>query len=62
MYLVKPVSNFKKITSHLLRHIMSEFNYILVDHTIEFDKNPYLIGFESKVLYLQHHQLRDYKP
>ena len=63
MYQVKPISDFKRITSHSFKtNIISEFSYVLVDDTIEFDRNKYLIGFESKEYDLQHHQLIDYKP
>ena len=63
MYLVKPISDFKRITSHSFKtDIISEFSYILVDDTIEFDRNKYLLGFENKVYDLQHHWLIDYKP
>ena len=63
MYLVKPISYFKWITSHSFKtDRISEFSYVLVDDSIEFDRNKYLIGFESKIYDLQHHQLIDYKP
>ena len=63
MYLVKPLHDFKRITSHSFKtDIISEFSYVLVDDTIEFDRNKYILGFENKVYDLQHHQLIDYKP
>ena len=63
IYLIKPISDFKRITSHSFKtDIISEFSYVLVDDTIEFDRNKYLLGFENKVYDLQHHQLIDYKP
>ena len=56
MYLVKPVFDFKRITSHSFKtDIVSEFSYVLVDDKIEFDKNKYLIGFKSKIYDLQHY-------
>ena len=63
IYLVKPISDLKKITSHsFMTDIISEFSYVLVDDTIEFDRNKYLLIFENKVYDLQHHRLIDYKP
>ena len=44
MYLVEPISNFKRITSHSFkRDIISKFNYVLVDDTIDFDRNKYIL-------------------
>ena len=63
IYHVKPISDFKRITSYFIKtDIISEFSYVLVDDAIEFDRNKYLILFESKVYDLQYHLLRDYKP
>ena len=54
---------FKKITSQSFKtDIISEFSYVLVDDTIEVDRNRYLIGFGNQVYNLQHHQLINYKP
>ena len=62
MYLVKFISDFKIITSHVLKtDLISKFSYVLVYNKIEFYRNKYLIKFESKVYYLQHHQLRNFK-
>ena len=62
MYLVKFISDFKRITSHSFKtDIISEFSYLLVDDKIEFDRNKYLLGFKINEYDLQHHQLIDYK-
>ena len=63
MYLVRPISDFKRITSHSFKtDIISEFSYVLVDDLIKFDRNKYLVVFENKVYDWQHHQLIDFKP
>ena len=46
MYLFKAMTDFERIISYSLRKdIISEFTYVLVDDTIEFDRNKYLIIF-----------------
>ena len=63
MYPLKTIFDFKRITSHSFKtNIISEFCYVLVNVTIEFDRNKYLLAFESNVFDLQHHQLSDYNP
>ena len=63
IYLVKLVSDFKRITSHSFKtHLISEFSYVLVNDKIEFDSNPYLIGFKSEIYDLQHSQFPNNKP
>ena len=40
MYIVKPISDFKRITSHSFKtDIISEFIYVLVNDTIELNRN-----------------------
>ena len=40
------MTDFERIISYSLRKdIISEFTYVLVDDTIEFDRNKYLIIF-----------------
>ena len=56
IYLVKPISDFKKNNKSFFQtNIISEFSYVLVDDTIEFDRNKYFLRFENKVYDLEHH-------
>ena len=50
MYLVKPIFDFKRITSHSFKtDIISEFSYVLVDDLIKFDRNEYFLKFEKGI-------------
>ena len=44
MYLVKLISDLKRITSHSFKtDIISKFSFVLVNDKIEFNSNKYLL-------------------